>query len=95
MRRNKTKPRTRKKPDYGGLFTVFGITINFNAVLTTVIASISWLLISTGLKWINDNNQALRTLPQIQASVQQIKSEQVRIRREYAPPVKIAPVEKP
>lgn len=71
-----------------GLFTIFGITINFNAVLTAVVTSISWILITYIGHTISKNSAYIRSIPKLQQSVLEIQKEQDRVKREYHPPVK-------
>ncbi len=70
-----------------GLFTIWGITINFNAILTTVIAGISWAILTWLGHTIYVNSEYIRSIPQLQQDILDIKTEQARITREYTPPV--------
>jgi hypothetical protein len=76
-----------------GLFTVFGITINFNAVLTAVVTSISWVLISWVIHTVGTNAKYIQSIPKLQADMESVKKEQTRLRKEYLPPVSPTPVE--
>lgn len=84
-----------EKPHYHlvshGLFTLWGITINFNAVLTAVVTSISWLLLSWLIHTIAINTQYIHSIPAMQNDIEQIKKEQARVRKEYHPPVNPSP----
>jgi hypothetical protein len=90
-------PTRRRRPaprPHGGLFTVFGVSINFNAIATTIGGLVTWGLLSLVWHSVKTNAGYVHAIPQIQAEVagvkedvKGIKAEQARVKREYAPPV--------
>jgi hypothetical protein len=79
----KKKPTPKRK----GMFTVFGLEVNGNSVITTVIGAGTWLMISWALSWAKANNDSLKQIPQIVQDLSSVKKEQTRLRKEYVPPV--------
>ncbi len=73
------------------LFTIFGLEVNLSAVLTTVVGSLSWLLITTGLKWVHDIKVTLSAVPALVEDVREVKKEQGRIKKQYSPEIRPTP----
>ena len=73
------------------LFKVFGFEINFNGMLTAVAASGTWALLSWLIHTIQIDTGYIKSIPAIQKDIITIKAEQVRMAKEYLPPIHPTP----
>jgi hypothetical protein len=66
------------------LFVVFGVPINLSALLTTVVAGMVVFLITTSIENGRRHREAWNT---VLKEVEDIKNEQARVKKEYAPEI--------
>jgi hypothetical protein len=88
-------PKHKRKEFQHGLFHMFGVTINVNTIVTTVLGSICIGMVSCGVKWVHDVKDATNKIPAMEAQITNITQEQKRVRREYHPETRPSPAASP
>jgi hypothetical protein len=91
----------KRKPINKGLFHIFGLEINLNSILTSVFGTLACMLVTWGILRLGAIAKNVGAIPHMQAAlienhkailavksdVENIKTEQARIRTQYSPPV--------